>query len=40
MRSSEFLLRSRTWDAAYINARKMLGEFGENLPFDSPILLN
>jgi len=39
MRSSEFLLRSRTWDAAYINARKILGEFGESLPFDSPILI-
>ena len=39
MRSSEFLLRSRTWDAAYINARKMLGEFGEQLPFDSPVLI-
>ncbi len=39
MRKSEFLLRSRTWDAAYINARKMLGEFGKNLPFDHPILI-
>ena len=39
MRSSEFLLRSRTWDAAYINTRKILGEFGEQLPFDSPILI-
>jgi hypothetical protein len=39
MRSSEFLLRSRTWDAAYINTRKILGEFGESLPFDSPILI-
>jgi len=39
MRQSEFLLRSRTWDAAYINSRQMLGEFGKNLPFDSPILI-
>lgn len=39
MRKSEFLLRSRTWDAAYINARKMLGEFGKNLPFDHPVLI-
>ena len=40
MRSSEFLLRSsRTWDAAYINTRKILREFGESLPFDSPILI-
>ena len=39
MRKSEFLLRSRTWDAAYINARKMLGEFGKNLPFDHPMLI-
>jgi len=39
MRKSEFLLRSRTWDAAYINARQMLGEFGKNLPFDHPILI-
>ena len=39
MKSSEFLLRSRTWDAAYINARNILGEFGNQLPFDSPILI-
>ena len=39
MRKSEFLLRSRTWDAAYINARQMLGEFGKNLPFDHPMLI-
>jgi hypothetical protein len=39
MRKSEFLLRSRTWDAAYINARQMLGEFGKSLPFDHPILI-
>ena len=39
MRKSEFLLRSRTWDAAYINARKILGEFGKNLPFDHPMLI-
>jgi hypothetical protein len=39
MKSSEFILRSRTWDAAYINARNILGEFGNQLPFDSPILI-
>ena len=39
MRSSEFLLRSRTWDAAYLNAKKILGDFGKQLPFDSPVLI-
>lgn len=39
MNKSEYMLRSRTWDSAYINARQMLGKLGEQLPFDHPILI-
>ena len=39
MRKSEYILRSRSWDAAYINARQILGKAGDQLAFDNPLLI-